>query len=167
MTSLYGFYEIFDYSAIAAPNVVSPPKYVVENYPPDSVMGKIHKQSPKMTYLIRLAGLDGQFADPQNRFTFFLPLESSLDDDLVKRCDKQTARNFVKYHTSMGFLPEAVLRTSRLYHLRSTIKGFDILVKIDRLDRLTLNDIPFVSMDNFCDNGIIHFLKNPLSTLHN
>lgn len=161
MTSLYGFYEIFDYSAIATP----PPKYVVENYPPDSVMGHIQRRSPLMTYLIRQAGLDNQLADPQNRLTLYLPEESSLDEEAVKRCDKQSARNFVKYHMTMGFLPEAVLRTSRLYHLRTTIKGFDITVKIDRDDRLTLNGVDIISPDQFCNNGVIHVLEKPLTIL--
>jgi hypothetical protein len=65
--------------------------------------------------LIPAAALDWHLADLQTRMTFFAPTEESIPD---KPLDRESARNFVKYHMCAGVFPEAVLSTSVLYFLK-------------------------------------------------
>ena len=165
MTSLYGYYEIFDYSSFADPSVVYPQCVQMASYPEGTIMYYIDKHHPKLTFLCRQAGLDGLLGDPQNRVTFFVPLEESLSEEWVKQCDKQTARKFIKYHMCMGSYPRDVLYTSPLYRLRTTLKGQDIVVDY-RFGPMTLDSVPIVSFDHFARNGIVHIVAQPLTRLN-
>lgn len=165
MTSLYGYYEIFDYSAFTDPSVVYPRCLQTAAYTEGTIMRHISDHCPKLTYLCRLAALDGILASPQNRVTFFTPPETSLTEKWIRACDKQTARKFIKYHMCMGAYPRVVLSTSPLYNLRTTLKGHDIVVD-NRTGSLTLDSVPIVSFDHSCRNGIIHHLLQPLPILN-
>jgi len=162
MTSVYGYYEIYDYSALQSPDTV----YKKREYPPTSTMGKICKTFPKFTFLAQLAGLDWQLADPQNMATLFLPIEESMPIEWVRSCDRGLARRFVKYHFTMGYLPRDVLHTSLCYKLRSTIKGQDILVQRVN-DRFLFNGVSVLSYDNLTNNGVVHIIQRPLMDLVN
>lgn len=161
MTSLYGYYEIFDYSSFTDPSVVYPKCIQAPSYPDGTIMNFIDRHHPKLTFLCRQAGLDGLLGDPQNRVTLFVPTEASLPEAWVKQCDKQSARKFVKYHMCMGSYPKDVLYTSPLYNLRTTLKGQDIVVDY-RFGSMTLNAVPIVSFDHYAKNGIMHIIVQPL-----
>lgn len=163
MTSVHGYYEIFDYSAFTDPVSVYPPKVDVRTYSPGSIMDAIRERHPRLTFLIRHSGLDWQLSDAQSRITLFVPPESSLDEAWVKSADKDSARKFVKYHMCMGFFPEQVLRTSPVYSMRSTIKGHDIYVETNPWGQLFLNSVPIIAFNKFATNGVMHDIAMPLT----
>ena len=163
MTSVHGYYEIFDYSAFTNPQTVYPPCVQQRTYPKGTTMAIVQERHPKLTFLLRTAGLDWQLADLQTRMTLFLPPEHSMDEEWVKRLDKNAARRFIKYHLAMGFLPEQVLRTSPVYQMRSTLKGHDIYVETNPYGQLFLNTVPIVQFNHFTQNGVIHYLASSLA----
>lgn len=163
MTSVHGYYEIFDYSSFTDPSSVYPPRVETRKYPPGSIMDMIQHSHPRLTFLVRTSGLDWQLADAQSRITFFVPPDASLDEEWVKSADKDSARKFVKYHMAMGFLPEEVLRTSPVYSMRSTIKGQDIYVETNPWGQMFLNTVPIVRFNRFATNGVVHDIANPLT----
>lgn len=159
MTSVHGYYEIFDYSSFTQPS----PNIVTRTYPAGTIMSIIEKDHPRLTFIIRTAGLDWQLADLQNKITFFMPPESSLNEEWVKTIDKNSARKFVKFHMAMGFLPEEVLRTSPVYSMRSTLKGHDIYVETNPFGQLFLNTVPIIRFNIFSINGVIHEIASSLT----
>jgi hypothetical protein len=161
MTSSHGYYPFFDYSAIADPAVIyhirpSPPQY-----PPNTIMAILHQDHPRMATIVRAAALDWHLADLQTRMTFFVPAEESIPD---KPLDRESARNFVKYHMCTGVFPEAVLSTSVLYFLKTSLKSHDVRVEKIK-NRLYFNSIPVLSYDHYAVNGILHILQKPYSRL--
>ena len=160
MTSVHGYFETYDYSSFADPNVVYPPCQKLRTYPPKTIMAILDKHSPKLAFLIKLSGLDWQLADLQNKVTFFAFPEETLDEHWVKNCDKETARKFIKYQMTMGFLPEDVLKTSFKYNLRTTLKGQDVTVEMMN-GLFYYNGVPIISYNNYAVNGVIHVLQQP------
>jgi len=165
MTSVHGYYELYDYSAFTDPSIVYPQRPVLRQYPENTVMAIFERRSPKLTFLIKLAGLDWQLADLQNKVTFFAPPEHTLNEEWVKSCDKETARKFIKYQMTMGFLPADVLHTSMKYRLRTTLKGQEVMVESFN-GRFYFNGVPVISYNNYAVNGVIHVLQQPLAVLN-
>lgn len=171
MTSLYGYYPLFDFSVFTSPNVQLQSRpcdaYSVtsssSSSPFPTVMAYVVRHAPKMTYLIRLAGLQGLLADIQSAVTLFLPVEDSLPDVWVQSCDRETARKFIKYHFCVGVFPYTSLISSPFYQLRTTLKGEDIFVDCLDTPWVKLNGVPIQTFDIVCQNGVIHQINQPLT----
>lgn len=160
MVSMQGVYPFFDYEFTEPAKVLGIPPQP-KTYPPDSIMGFLERHYQLFAFLVKTARLDWQMADPNFRGTLFLP--EKISENVVMNADIDTARRIVKYHLMIGFFPKDVLFTSPYQELQTSIKGQMIRAVIQGPNHLLLNtDAHVVRFDQWCQNGVIHIINQPL-----
>jgi hypothetical protein len=155
MASLHGYYPFYDYSSVTDPRIVYNAQAPIPTYPENTLMDMIAKNHPEFAFLARTAGLDWHLADLQTRATVFIPKNIPNFQNL----DIQSAKKFVKYHMSVGVLPETVLHSSLIYDLQTTLNGYNI-----RVEHKLLNGVKIYSYDHYARNGIFHLIDSTLSS---
>lgn len=163
MVSFQGTFQIFDDQSFLSYDSIYGTKTIVKSYPPESLMGYIHQYHPKFGYIIQLAKLDWQMADPSFRGTLFIPVESSIDERQLLSMDINTARKIVKYHLMIGFFPKKSLETSPYQQLQTSIKSSTIVAfwNVSTL-YLNINETYVVEFDIIASNGLLHKINQSM-----
>jgi len=166
MVSFQGTFEIFDDTSFLSPESIYRPSPRIKTYPSHSLMGYLQKNHRKFAYIVQLATLDWQMADESFRGTIFVPLESSIPEELLYSMDRLKARQIVKYHLMIGFFPYKALRTSDYQQLQTSIKGSTITAFwMDQILYLNIQNTHVIQFDIILSNGIIHSLNQSLVPL--
>jgi uncharacterized surface protein with fasciclin (FAS1) repeats len=161
MVSYQGICEFYNNDYLNPINVFkTDPKKI--NYPENSIMDYLEKKHKKFAFIAKLAKLDWYLSDIMLRSTLFLPLEESINENILLNMDINTARRIIKYHLMTGLFPFKVINTSPYQELQSTIKGSTITCILYNNLYVLNNDNPIIHVDINLNNGLIHIIQKML-----
>lgn len=168
MASYQGTYEFFDFAFATPENVFRNSIMDIScrdcsNYPSKTIMHYLNLYHPKFAFIVKKARLDWKLSDLQFQNTIFVPVEESLNEDIIKNLDTNTAIKIVRYHILKGLFPKNVLYTSSYQQLQSSMDGNYIWAIISDSNKMILNyDSLVVQFDFLFPNGIIHIIDKSL-----
>lgn len=167
MTSVYGFFESYDY------------KYMYDQpdwrdvkgqdcATPGSIWDKLitNKKFSKFKYMVELAGLNGILNNCQSNVTVFIPEDKYLlkkyPEEIFANMDHATARNLVLYHMLDRQISKKLLMSTKQALIYTRLHGESIFVKTFQ-DHIILNKCArVVQADICCNNGLIHIVDDIL-----
>ena len=145
-------YDFTDLRSCVAPKVV---------YCPKSLMGIIDNtpKLSKISYIIKLAGIDGILNDELANFTLFLPSDDFLTkypESLFVNFDKGTARNIMNNSMMNRRITSDLLKDSPASFF-TTLNNYNKMFVTNINDITCINHrINIVQFDISCSNGLIH-----------
>lgn len=161
MTSIGPYCQPMDFSHMYKLSDIRGP-YPVKSYNPNSLMGYIASRDDmtRMSFLLRLAKLDGIYNDPQADFTLFVPLDTSLtdiSDGVFINMDDCIARSIVQSLTLKRVIPCQLIEDSRLSKYNTMNQYNKIFIAISKEGSVFVNkDAKVIEKDIRLSNGMIH-----------
>lgn len=113
MTSCHGYFEFFDYDQFKVRRCKD--REVRDKvYPKETLMGVLVDNFPKFAQLVIKAKFDERFADPQGKFTVFVPtFWEQISSAEIEDLDVGKSKEIVASNTIMGRIRRMDLLTSQ------------------------------------------------------
>lgn len=141
-------------------------KPTLTEYPSSTLFGYLQTHHPKWLLVLQRAQRQDLFGfQPYaSSFTMFVPMEESLDDNMIVNLDKSQACQMFDYHTLRGKYAVNVLNTSKFQHLNTLIDGQYIyyMSTQDGEGGILNRRETIVEKDKVFGNVIVHILSGLL-----
>lgn len=160
MTSLYGTFQSFDYDTFLQQQCECK-KPVEFSYPEGTMMAFLKKNHPVFSQLIIRARLDQRLADPQGKFTVFIPPSwEKVDPSVIDRYDPHEARTIVDECIIRGRIRLEDIQTSKNSQVFSADRGVPIHLWWDFRSQQLKKDQSVIVAQHTCSNGILFLLNH-------